>query len=157
MSKADLLDKAIDVYLNALKGLENFISQPSAGYNLSFEQYLILQSIVDRPGIKMMDIARERQVTRSAVSHQLRVLIKHEYVRQQQDPVDRRRLALRPTPKGSAVAQQIRQKIEKRFNRWVDVYGERRGATLLKLLDEFNQQVIQPQSKDDRQKEESTK
>ena len=36
-----LLDKAIDLYLTGLKGLDSFISEPSAEYSLSFEQYLI--------------------------------------------------------------------------------------------------------------------
>ena len=75
-----LLDQAVDVYLTGLKGLGNFISQPSAEYSLSFEQYMILRTISKQPGIKLMEIAEQRQVTRSAVSRQLRVLMANEYV-----------------------------------------------------------------------------
>lgn len=37
-----LLDKAINIYLTGLKGIESFISEPASEYNLSFEQFLIL-------------------------------------------------------------------------------------------------------------------
>ena len=89
-----LLDQAVDVYLTGLKGLGSFISQPSAEYSLSFEQYMILRTISKQPGIKLMEIAEQRQVTRSAVSRQLRVLMANEYVRQKPDPRDRRRQSL---------------------------------------------------------------
>ena len=59
-----LLDKAIDLYLTGLKGLDSFISEPSAEYSLSFEQYLILKKIVHNPKIKLMDIDDELVVTR---------------------------------------------------------------------------------------------
>lgn len=147
MAKDDLLNQAINVYLSGLKGLETFISQPTAKYSLSFEQYLILQTIVDEPGVKMMDIARQRQVTRSAVSRQLRVLIKHRYVEQQPDQADRRRMSLVATADGRQVAMEVKSKITHRFSRWVKIYGEDRGQKLLTLLKEFNQQVIQPENK----------
>lgn len=154
MSKDDLLNKAINVYLTGLKGLETFISQPSSEYALSFEQYLILKTIVDEPGIKLMNIAQQRQVTRSAVSRQLRVLINNGYVKQQPDQYDRRKMALVATPTGKQVAQKIKDKICQRFSRWVQIYGEQRGQTLLNLLEEFNQQVIQPEN--EKQKGENT-
>lgn len=142
----DLLNQAIDIYLSALKGLEAFISQPSVEYSLSFEQYLILQTIVEKPEIKLMDIAKQRRVTRSAVSRQLKVLIKNSYVKQEPDKNDRRKMALVATPAGEMVAKKIKAKIAGRFSRWVRIYGEKRGQTLLKLLDEFNRQVIQPEN-----------
>ena len=95
-----LLDKAINIYLTGLKGIESFISEPASEYNLSFEQFLILRKIINHPNIKLMDIAEQRQVTRSAVSRQLKVLFQQKYVEQKADPADRRRMFLVATKKG---------------------------------------------------------
>lgn len=138
-----LLDQAIDVYLSGLKGLETFISEPSAEFALSFEQYLILRSIKKQPGIKLMDIARQRKVTRSAVSRQLKVLLENGYVIQRRDPADRRRQALMVTPAGKTVEQRITANVKKRFKKWVAIYGSERGQMLLDLLADFNKQILQ--------------
>lgn len=140
-----LLDQAIDVYLTGLKGLEAFISEPSAKFSLSFEQYLILRSITQQPGIKLMDIASQRQVTRSAVSRQLKVLLANSYVVQKRDPADRRRQSLVVTATGKEVEKQITAKVKTRFSKWVQVYGSERGKMLLDLLSEFNKQILQAQ------------
>lgn len=137
-----LLDKAIDLYLTGLKGLGSFISEPSAEYSLSFEQYLILKKIIRKPKIKLMDIAEERGVTRSAISRQLRPLLNNNYIKQEADPVDRRRLFLISTPEGKQVEHRISSLVMRRFSKWVDVYGKDRGAELLDLLEDFNKQII---------------
>lgn len=138
-----LLDKAIDLYLSALKGLGTFVSQPSAEYSLSFEQYLILRTVVKNPRVKLMDIAEERGVTRSAISRQLRPLLQKKYILQETDPDDRRRRFLISTPKGEKVAKEISALVLKRFSEWVKVYGEERGELLLDLLEDFNKQIVQ--------------
>lgn len=146
MAEDELLNQAIDIYMSSLKGLEHFVSQPAARYSLSFEQYLILQEVVRSPGIKLMDIAEKRRVTRSAVSRQLRVLIRNDYIKQEPDQADRRKVSLAATPAGWAVAIKIERRISERFAKWVAVFGEERGRLLLQLLDEFNHQVIQPEN-----------
>lgn len=146
MAEDELLNQAIDIYMSSLKGLEHFVSQPAARYSLSFEQYLILQEVVRSPGIKLMDIAEKRRVTRSAVSRQLRVLIRNDYIKQEPDQADRRKVSLAATPAGRAVAIKIERRISERFAKWVAVFGEERGRLLLQLLDEFNHQVIQPEN-----------
>lgn len=138
-----LLDKAIDLYLTGLKSLGTFISEPSSEYSLSFEQYLILKKIVHNPKIRLMDIAKERGVTRSAISRQLRPLLNHHYIKQEADPKDHRRLFLLSTLKGRRVEQHISSLVRKRFSKWVDVYGKDRGAELLDLLEDFNKQIVQ--------------
>lgn len=138
-----LLDKAINIYLTGLKGLESFISEPASEYNLSFEQFLILRMIISHPNIKLMDIAKHRQVTRSAVSRQLKILFQQEYVEQKADPADRRRMFLVATVKGKQVETQIWQKINQRFSKWVRIYGKDRADQFLNLFEDFNQQIIQ--------------
>ncbi|WP_283620758.1 MarR family winged helix-turn-helix transcriptional regulator [Limosilactobacillus avium] len=147
-----LLDQAIDLYLTGLKGLGSFISEPSAAFSLSFEQYLILRSIVHQPGVKLMDIAKERGVTRSAVSRQLKVLLTNHYVIQKKDPADRRRQSLVATPEGKKVEGQIAQRVKKRFSNWLTIFGTERGAKLLDLLSAFNQQIVQANKEKDESK-----
>ncbi|MCI1975406.1 MAG: MarR family winged helix-turn-helix transcriptional regulator [Limosilactobacillus sp.] len=137
-----LLDKAINLYLSGLKGLGTFISEPSAEYSLSFEQYMILKTIVKNPKIKLMDIAAEREVTRSAISRQLRPLLNHGYIEQKADPEDRRRLFLISTDKGKKVERQISSLVMARFSKWLSVYGKERGVELLNLLEDFNTQIV---------------
>ena len=62
-----LLDKAINIYLTGLKGIESFISEPASEYNLSFEQFLILRKIINHPNIKLMDVGRGH-ITRCAAA-----------------------------------------------------------------------------------------
>lgn len=139
----ELLDKAIDLYLSGLKNLGSFISEPSAEYALSFEQYLILKTIIKEPKIKLMDIAEERGVTRSAISRQLRPLLNNHYIKQEADPEDRRRMFLISTAEGEKVAEHINALVQKRFAKWVKVYGKDRGRELLDLLEDFNKQIVQ--------------
>lgn len=143
----ELLDQAINLYLSALKGLGTFVSQPSAEYSLSFEQYLILRTIVKQPNIKLMDIANQRKVTRSAVSRQLKILLSHGYVKQTADPNDRRKMFLTATGDGRRVEADIRRLVMARFSSWLDTFGEERGAQLLSLLADFDQQIVQAGAK----------
>lgn len=138
-----LLDKAINIYLTGLKGIESFISEPASEYNLSFEQFLILRKIINHPNIKLMDIVEQRQVTRSAVSRQLKVLFQQKYVEQKADPADRRRMFLVANKKGKDVESEIWQRINHRFANWVQIYGEDRADQFLILFEDFNQQIIQ--------------
>lgn len=142
-SDEQLLEKAINIYLTGLKGLESFISEPASEFKLSFEQFLILREIIQQPKIKLMDIAKQRQVTRSAVSRQLKILFQQNYVEQKADPADRRRMFLLATTTGKQVEEQIWLKIKRRFTKWVQIYGKDRANEFLALFEDFNQQIIQ--------------
>lgn len=96
-----------------------------------------------------MDIASERSVTRSAVSRQLKVLLSNQYVSQKRDPTDRRRQALVATPEGKRVESLITKRVKQRFSHWVKIYGSERGAMLLDLLSEFNEQIVQAKREDE--------
>lgn len=144
----ELLDQAIDLYLSALKGLGSFVSQPSAEYHLSFEQYLILRTIVNHPKVKLMDIAHERHVTRSAVSRQLKILLKNGYVKRTADPADHRKMFLTSTEKGTTVEKKVRRLVVRRFSSWLNTFGQERGAQLLALLADFDQQIVQANNND---------
>ncbi|GEA99582.1 MarR family transcriptional regulator [Levilactobacillus brevis] len=134
-----LLDAFIDVYMSSLKYLDEFISEPAQTFHLSFEQYLILREITQNDQVTLMDIASKRQVTRSAISRQIKVLLKAGYLQQQPDENDRRRLYLLVTPTGAKAERAIRQRINQRFQGWLDVYGDQRAHEILDFIRDFSQ------------------
>lgn len=134
-----LLDAFIDVYMSSLKYLDEFISEPAQAFHLSFEQYLILREITQNAQVTLMDIASKRQVTRSAISRQIKVLLKAGYLQQQPDENDRRRLYLLVTPTGAKAERAIRQRINQRFQGWLDVYGDQRAHEILDFIRDFSQ------------------
>ncbi|WP_341779564.1 MarR family winged helix-turn-helix transcriptional regulator [Levilactobacillus sp. HBUAS70063] len=134
-----LLDAFIDVYMSSLKYLDEFVSEPAKAFHLSFEQYLILREVTRNQNVTLMDIASKRQVTRSAISRQIKVLLKQGYLRQQPDENDRRRLYLIATEAGVHAERVIRQRINQRFQGWVDVYGNDRAREILKFIQDFSQ------------------
>lgn len=134
-----LLDAFIDVYMSSLKYLDEFVSEPAKEFHLSFEQYLILREITRNHNVTLMDIASKRQVTRSAISRQIKVLLKQGYLRQQPDENDRRRLYLIATDAGKRAERVIRQRINQRFQGWVDVYGNERAHEILTFIQDFSQ------------------
>jgi len=134
-----LLDAFIDVYMSSLKYLDEFVSEPAKEFHLSFEQYLILREITRNHDVTLMDIASKRQVTRSAISRQIKVLLKQGYLRQQPDENDRRRLYLIATDAGKRAERVIRQRINQRFQGWVDVYGNERAHDILEFIQDFSQ------------------
>jgi len=134
-----LLDAFIDVYMNSLKYLDEFVSEPAKEFHLSFEQYLILRDVTRNEHVTLMDIASKRQVTRSAISRQIKVLLKQGYLQQRPDENDRRRLYLLTTPEGTKAERVIRQRINKRFQGWVDVYGNDRARQILQFIQDFSQ------------------
>ena len=134
-----LLDAFIDVYMSSLKYLDEFISEPAQAFHLSFEQYRILREITQNDQVTLMDIASKRQVTRSAISRQIKVLLKAGYLQQQPDENDRRRLYLLVTPTGAKAERAIRQRINQRFQGWLDVYGDQRAHEILDFIRDFSQ------------------
>ncbi|MGO1970921.1 MAG: MarR family winged helix-turn-helix transcriptional regulator [Levilactobacillus brevis] len=134
-----LLDAFIDVYMSSLKYLDEFISEPAQAFHLSFEQYLILREITQNDQVTLMDIASKRQVTRSAISRQIKVLLKAGYLQQQPDENDRRRLYLLVTSTGAKAERAIRQRINQRFQGWLDVYGDQRAHEILDFIRDFSQ------------------
>lgn len=135
--KTELLEKYIDAYLSTLKYLDDFVSQPALEYNLSFEQYLIIREIAQRDGLTMTDIVDERNVTRAAISRQIKMLLKRNYVYQEADANDRRRMLLHLTPDGKEAERIISKKVRERFNGWIDIFGQAKAEEILTFIKEF--------------------
>ncbi|GAX06689.1 MarR family transcriptional regulator [Secundilactobacillus pentosiphilus] len=139
MERAQLLDEYIDVYMKSLKYLDSFVSEPAMKYNLSFEQYLIMHDIAHQSHVTLARIADKRGVTRSAISRQIKVLLKLDYIYQQQDEKDHRRQFLHLTPRGSKIEAILAKAAEDRFSGWIDIFGEDRAMDLLQFIRAFSE------------------
>ena len=142
MEESELLKDYIDIYVSAIKYIEDLVSKPTQEYGLSFEQFLILQEINNDSSISLKDIAAKRRVTRGAISRQAGVLIKNNYIKQEIDPEDRRRMILHLTDTGKAAVDALLPKIKIRFDSWINAFGEDKARDMLNLMNEFKQKVM---------------
>ncbi len=137
-----LLNEYINAYLATLKYLDEVISEPADEYGLSFEQYLIMHSIAECDGITLTDIVASRHVTRAAVSRQIKMLLKKEYVYQEADAKDRRRMLLHLTEGGLAIEEIVTQRVTDCFDGWVEAFGEERARDILQFIQRFDEKVV---------------
>ncbi|MGR3742468.1 MarR family winged helix-turn-helix transcriptional regulator [Companilactobacillus sp. DQM5] len=143
MENQQLLQDYIDIYVSAIKYIEELVSKPTQEYyGLSFEQFLILREINDDSSISLKDIAAKRNVTRGAISRQAGVLIKNDFIVQEIDPNDRRRMILHLTEKGKKAVNELMPKIRERFSGWVDAFGKKKTQEMLTLMNEFKEKVM---------------
>ncbi|WP_446002621.1 MarR family transcriptional regulator [Weissella viridescens] len=138
----DLLNEYIDAYLSTLKYLDEVISEPADEYELSFEQYLILHNIAQKDGLTLSDIVDNRSVTRAAVSRQIKMLLKRDYVYQEPDENDRRRMLLHLTEEGIEVEKVVTRRVETRFQGWVEVFGQTTAQNILEFIRTFDDKVV---------------
>ncbi|ANK61935.1 MULTISPECIES: MarR family winged helix-turn-helix transcriptional regulator [Loigolactobacillus] len=138
----DLLEKYINVYLTSFKYVGDLVSEPTKRYHLSFEQFLIMRDIDNGQQMGMSEIAAKRGVTRAAISRQIRVMLEQNYIVQERDINDRRRLYLLLTTKGQEVTERINQAIHKRFYAWVDLLGEDEANDLLRIMQDVSKKII---------------
>ncbi len=142
MKDSQLLDEYVELYMSAIKYVEDLVSEPTQAYQLSFEQYLIMKEIADDNSVSLIDIAKKRGVTRGAISRQIRVLLKLDYITQEIDPDDRRRLILNLTPSGQKTVEELNPKIHNRFTSWMETFGEENVKQMLDLMNEFRHKIM---------------
>ncbi|ASN59451.1 marR family protein [Latilactobacillus curvatus CRL 705] len=139
---SQLLDEYVELYMSAIKYVEDLVSEPTQAYQLSFEQYLIMKEIADDNSVSLIDIAKKRGVTRGAISRQIRVLLKLDYITQEIDPDDRRRLILNLTPSGQKTVEELNPKIHNRFASWMETFGKENAKQMLDLMNEFRHKIM---------------
>ncbi|WP_226789472.1 MarR family winged helix-turn-helix transcriptional regulator [Latilactobacillus graminis] len=142
MDDSQLLDEYIEIYMSAIKYVEDLVSEPTHAYQLSFEQYLIMKEVADDNSVSLIDIAKKRGVTRGAISRQIRVLLKLDYITQAIDPNDRRRLILNLTPTGAETVAALNPKIHERFASWITTFGKDNAQQMLALMNEFRRKIM---------------
>lgn len=121
----------------------SLVAWPLSQHKLSFEQYLILRRIATSDEVTLNDIAVERQVTRSAISRQVKALLSQHYVFQVPDPQDRRRLYLHLTERGQRVETLVDQAISRQFEIWMTEIGTPQLEQLISTLSDFSERVGQ--------------
>ena len=137
-----LVAKYIHAYLSTIKYLNEMVAVPAAQYDLSFEQYLIMQGIAQHDGLTLTDIVAKRQVTRAAVSRQIRMLMRKQYIWHEADVTDRRRMLLHLTKRGQEVERELTDRIECRFDSWLISLGEERATEILKYMIKFDEKAL---------------
>lgn len=137
-----LVAKYINAYLSTIKYLNEMVAVPAAQYDLSFEQYLIMQGIAQHDGLTLTDIVAKRQVTRAAVSRQIRMLLRKQYIWQEADVTDRRRMLLHLTKRGQEVERELTDRIECRFDSWLISLGEERATEILEYMIKFDEKAL---------------
>lgn len=138
----ELLTEYVEAYLSTLKYLDEVVSEPAAEFGVSFEQYLIMHSIAQQDGITLTDIVDRRHVTRAAVSRQIKMLLKKEYVYQTPDDTDSRRMLLHLTDAGVEVETVVTGRVERRFDGWLETFGEEKALKVLEFIRQFDERVV---------------
>lgn len=142
MKHDQLLKEYIEVYLSAFKKIDDLISEPMKADKLSFDQFLVLRTLLETEQMTLSDIAKVRGVTRAAIARQLKPLVARQWVVQREDEHDKRRLLLALTPAGREVAQRINRAAEARFDDWVAVLGQQDTKDLLRIMRTVNQKLM---------------
>lgn len=144
-----LLNDYFEAYQNTTKIMMDLVAWPLSQNKLSFERFLILRRIATTEDVTLNDIAIQRQVTRSAISRQVKSLLMQHYVFQVPDPRDRRRLYLHLTERGQQVERVVDQAITQHFDHWVNQLGAPQIDQVFQMMETFSQQVTdlgEPQS-----------
>ncbi len=87
--------------------------------------------------LDMQSIQERLQISRPAISYNLNVLEKKEYIVREIDQKDRRRISVHITQKGATAWELSLQQHEDRWNELVEAFGESEMAELTQLLSRF--------------------
>jgi len=151
-----LLNDYFEAYQNTTKIMMDLVAQPLSQNKLSFEQFLILRRIAMTDQVTLNDIATQRQVTRSAISRQVKALLMQHYIFQVPDPQDRRRLYLHMTEHGQQIERSVDQAITQHFGYWVSQLGAPKIDQVLKIMATFSHQVTRLGTSDGSSNQSST-
>ena len=128
-----MIDKAIRSYRNyAQKKLrEN-------GYKITIDQWLIIKSILENPGIMQQDLAEKVFKDNASVTRIIELLVKSDYLEREVNQSDRRRSHLQVTESGKSIIGKVQHLILQ--NRKVTLSGiserelEILNSTLIKIV-----------------------
>ena len=109
--------KFISMHLHKLASLTDRLSAHilKSGFNLSFPQFFILMALKKRGDISQTAIAQYHGLTESAISKQIAMLQKIQFLRKTINTRNRREHILQLTPKGSKVVNEAMKKLGEQF------------------------------------------
>lgn len=70
------------------------------------------------------------------------MLLKRDYVYQEPDENDRRRMLLHLTEEGVEVEKVVTRRVETRFQGWVEVFGQTTAQNILEFIRTFDDKVV---------------
>ncbi|BDZ31724.1 MarR family transcriptional regulator [Lactiplantibacillus sp. WILCCON 0030] len=139
-----MLNDFLKYYSTVLRYMDDYISEPISQFHLTFDAFLIMHEIgTSSKPLLLMDIAASHHVSRSAISRQISILLKYDYVYQVANPADRRQKSLLLTEKGQDIDRQLIAAIQDVFDSWVNKLGSQRVEGMLDFFNDFTKQVIQ--------------
>lgn len=143
MATVDALDMFLTDYANISRYLNTRLNSLRTTQHLTFDAFLIMHEIGQSPQpLLLMEIAHQHHVSRSAISRQIGVLLKHRYIEQQANATDRRQKGLSLTATGRHLDQQLMATMHKTIHQWTTQLGPQRVKTLLGIFTDFNEQII---------------
>lgn len=143
MTSADSFDIFLSDYANVSRYLSTELSTLLTTYHLTLDAFLIMHEIgKSQAPLLLMDIAHRHHVSRSAISRQISALLSYGYVQQQANASDRRQKSLLLTDSGREIDQQLVATMRQSANQWANLLGPQRVTTLLGILEDFNDQVV---------------
>jgi len=146
---SQLLDLYFEAYQQVTKIMTGLVTWPLTQHKLSLEQFLILRRLTFDKPVTLNDNANQRQVTRSAISRQIKALLAQNYISQEPDPEDRRRLYLHLTSKGAQTEKLVDQAITAHFGAWVQELGTSQVEEMIAQFQLIDQRINQLQTQTD--------
>jgi DNA-binding MarR family transcriptional regulator len=96
------LDKAIKTYRQFAQRRLN-----EAGFDISIDQWLVLQAISETPGISQLEIAERVFKDAASITRIIDLLINKNYLQRENHSIDRRRFNLTVTAEGKALMKSV--------------------------------------------------
>jgi len=144
MATTESFDTFLQDYVHISKFLNNRVTTILSPHHLTLDTFLIIHAIGNsKQPILLMEIANQRNVSRSAISRQISLLLDYNYICQKTNPNDRRKKGLLLTEEGHQLDDQLSHKMQLTLNQWRNQFGNQRVQTLLTLLRDFDDQVIE--------------
>ncbi len=78
-----------------------------AGFQITIDQWLILKTLLENPGIGQHDVADKVFKDKSSVTRIIDMMVKDGYLERETDPSDRRRTTLNVTEAGGDIVAEI--------------------------------------------------
>ena len=124
-------------YIVASRRLLEALDSDLAGYELSMPDYEILAQLSDAPDrrMRMSELADVAMLSRSRLSHRMKVMEKAGWVRREACPVDKRGFFAVMTPKGwKAIEVAAPDHVESVRSRFVDLLSKEDQRTIAEIF-----------------------
>jgi len=133
-STSEFADKVSEIMPAITREFYRLRSGKSYKMQITFPQFIVLDTLVREGGSRMTDLANLLNVTTAAMTGIIERLVRERCVRRENDRQDRRIIKVRPTAKGARI---VRNAIEERktiIGRIFGVISERERDEYLRIL-----------------------